>query len=228
MKKGEQKGKPEGKVKSMPRAEERIVVRKKMNALEELADKLKVDPEGLKKTLMKSVFKNISEPEDFVSAIIVANKYNLNPILKEIYAFPARGGGIIPIVSIDGWISLVNRSAKYDGVKLTENFDESGKNVLSVTAEFYLKGMEHPITVTEYMAECEDKSKEPWKRWPRRMLRHKAYIQGARVAFGFSGIFDQDEAERIVESEEAEQNKLKPIVETPKEIPAKKEAPGAG
>jgi len=29
-------------------------------------------------------------------------------------------------------------------------------------------------------------------------LRHKALIQAARLAFGFSGIYDQDEAERIV------------------------------
>jgi len=31
------------------------------------------------------------------------------------------------------------------------------------------------------------------------MLRHKAMIQAARLAFGFVGIFDQDEAERITE-----------------------------
>ena len=35
---------------------------------------------------------------------------------------------------------------------------------------------------------------------PRRMLRHKAMIQCARLAFGFGGIYDQDEAERIVEA----------------------------
>jgi hypothetical protein len=29
------------------------------------------------------------------------------------------------------------------------------------------------------------------------MLRHKAYIQGARLAFGFSGIYDEDEKDRI-------------------------------
>jgi hypothetical protein len=33
------------------------------------------------------------------------------------------------------------------------------------------------------------------------MLRHKAMIQCARMAFGFGGIFDQDEAERIVEAD---------------------------
>ena len=31
------------------------------------------------------------------------------------------------------------------------------------------------------------------------MLRHKAMIQCARLAFGFGGIFDQDEADRIIE-----------------------------
>jgi hypothetical protein len=33
------------------------------------------------------------------------------------------------------------------------------------------------------------------------MLRHKAKIQGAREAFGFAGIYDADEAARIIEAE---------------------------
>ena len=40
---------------------------------------------------------------------------------------------------------------------------------------------------------------EPWKRWPRRMLRHKALIQAARIAFGFAGIYDEDEGNRMAE-----------------------------
>jgi hypothetical protein len=32
------------------------------------------------------------------------------------------------------------------------------------------------------------------------MLRHKAMIQAARVAFGFVGVYDQDEAEQIVDA----------------------------
>jgi hypothetical protein len=35
--------------------------------------------------------------------------------------------------------------------------------------------------------------------WPKRMHRHKSLIQGARVAFGFAGIYDEDEAHRIIE-----------------------------
>jgi hypothetical protein len=42
--------------------------------------------------------------------------------------------------------------------------------------------------------------KGPWQTHPKRFHRHKALIQCARVAFGFTGIFEQDEAERIIES----------------------------
>ena len=35
------------------------------------------------------------------------------------------------------------------------------------------------------------------------MLRHKALIQCARIAFGFAGIYDEDEGQRIREAEAA-------------------------
>src|SRR3546814_11476971 len=49
------------------------------------------------------------------------------------------------------------------------------------------------------MSECK-RGTQPWQSHPRRMLRHKATIQCARLAFGSGGIYEQDEAERIVES----------------------------
>jgi hypothetical protein len=36
-----------------------------------------------------------------------------------------------------------------------------------------------------------------WLSHPRRMLRHKAMIQCARICFGLSGVYDPDEALRI-------------------------------
>ena len=71
------------------------------------------------------------------------------------------------------------------------------------------KAINHPICVTEWMDECRRepfKTREgreitgPWQSHPKRMLRHKAMIQCARLAFGFAGIYDKDEAERIVEN----------------------------
>jgi hypothetical protein len=59
----------------------------------------------------------------------------------------------------------------------------------------------HPVATTEYLDECK-RDTEPWKKWPRRMLRNKAYIQAARMAFGHSGIYDEDEGDRIIEAGE--------------------------
>ena len=172
-------------------------------AIQSLAGRLQVSEGTLQTTLKKTAFSACKTNEEFIGAVIVANTYKLNPILGEIYAFPKKGGGVTPIVPIDGWISMSNRQPNFNGVELIENRTEggetnnSGTDIESVTAKFYLKDKEHPVVVTEYMEECFDGSKEPWKRWPRRMLRHKAYIQGARIAFGFSGIYDADEADRI-------------------------------
>ena len=41
----------------------------------------------------------------------------------------------------------------------------------------------------------------PWQTHTKRMLRHKSLIQCSRIAFGFTGIYDQDEAERIIEGQ---------------------------
>jgi hypothetical protein len=68
--------------------------------------------------------------------------------------------------------------------------------VEAITAIIYRKDRSHPIRITEWMKECA-RSTEPWRQSPLRMLRHKALIQCARVAFGFAGIYDPDEAERI-------------------------------
>jgi hypothetical protein len=125
--------------------------------------------------------------------LIVAKEYNLNPLTKEIYAFSGRGGGIVPIVSIDGWVNLVNSHRACDGFEFEMEHDDSGK-LVSCTCRMFRKDRTHPVAVTEYL-EC-IRGTEPWK-MQHRMLRHKAMIQAARYAFGFSGIYDEDEGEKI-------------------------------
>ena len=147
-----------------------------------------VDPAELANTLVNTVFKKATNDE-FLSLLIVANQYKLNPFTKEIYAFPAKGRGITPVVGIDGWARIINDNPLTDGIQFEQ--DEE-----SCTCKIYRKDRSHPTVVTEYLSECLGTS-EPWKKYPKRMLRHKALIQCARVAFGFSGIYDEDEARRI-------------------------------
>lgn len=164
------------------------------SALQLMASRLNVPSALLKNTLLNTVFKKASEAE-FIALVIVANEYKLNPLTKEIYAFPAKGGGIVPIVSVDGWIRIMNEHPQFDGIEFKDIADDKGE-LLAIEATIYRRDRTRPIKVPEYLDECRQNT-DPWKNMPARMLRHKALIQCARVAFGFSGIYSEDEAQQI-------------------------------
>lgn len=166
---------------------------KPRNALEAMAQRLSISPPALKNTLMRTVFSACKSDEEFMALMVVANEYGLNPLLKEIYAFPAKGGGIVPMVSVDGWIRIMNEHPKFDGIEFDYHADSKG-GVEAIEAIIYRSDRQHPIKVIEYMVECV-RGTDPWKQAPRRMLRHRALMQGARVAFGFSGIFAEGDEE---------------------------------
>ncbi|MFY8183823.1 MAG: phage recombination protein Bet [Polynucleobacter sp.] len=159
--------------------------------------------EGLIETLKATAFKakeGVSDAQ-MTALMIVSNQYGLNPWTKEIYAYPDKANGIVPVVGLDGWSRIINSNTQFDGMDFEQN-DES------CTCTIYRKDRTRPVRVTEYHSECYRPGfkkdgyeiKGPWQSHPKRMLRHKAMIQCARLAFGFVGIYDQDEAERIVES----------------------------
>lgn len=149
-----------------------------------------VDEGSLYHTLKNTVFKEAKDDSQLAALMIVANQYGLNPFTKEIYAFPSKGGAITPVVSVDGWARIINDNPNCDGIQFKQDAD-------SATCEIYRKDRTHPTIVTEYLSECEMSNSPVWKKYPKRMLRHKALIQCARIAFGFSGIYDEDEAHRI-------------------------------
>ena len=149
----------------------------------------------------------ITDPE-FAAFLMVAQEYNLNPVTREIFAFPRTGGGIMTVVSIDGWIRIINEKPQLDGIQFSTEFSDAGK-VSAITCRIYRSDRKLPVEITEYMDEC-FRATEPWKKWPARMLRHKALIQCARYAFGFAGLVEQDEAER---ENEAREKNVTPVAE---------------
>lgn len=133
----------------------------------------------------------------------VAAKYQLNPLVKEMAAFVS-GGKLQVMVMIDGWYKMVNRQPEFDGVEFEDKFD--GDKIVAVTCKMYLRNRSRPVSVTEYFEECNDPKSSVWKKWPARMLRHKAYIQAARMAFGISEVIDDDEAQRTQSNEPTERD----------------------
>ena len=177
-----------------------ITTKQSTSPLAAMADRLNIDTSELQDIVIKTVMpaKVQVSNEQFISFLAVANNYNLDPLKKEIYAFPAKGGGIQPVVSIDGWLGIINGHPQYDGMELDEQFDDKGV-IFAVKCSIYRKDRNHPIVITEYLSEC-IRNTEPWKK-KIRMLRHKSVIQCARYAFGLSGIMEQDEAEAAIEKD---------------------------
>lgn len=162
-----------------------------------MASQYQMDPKAFADTVRATCMPDKASNEEFAAFLMVAKQYDLNPVTREIYAFPKKGGGIQPIVGIDGWMNLINSHPSCDGMEFKDEFGEDGK-LASITCLIHRKDRKHPTMVTEYMAECR-RPTEPWQKWPARMLRHKAAIQCARYAFGFAGIIDPEEAERSPE-----------------------------
>jgi len=168
----------------------------KKSVLVDMATRFGMEPKAFSDTLCATVFPKEASNEEFIAFLLVAKEYNLNPLTKEIYAFPKKGGGIQPIVSVDGWCRIINENPQLDGIEFDDHQDDKGK-ITAITARIWRKDRAKPIVCTEYMDECVRGDVDTWKRWPRRMLRHKALIQCARYGFGYAGIVDPDEAERI-------------------------------
>jgi len=166
----------------------------KPNALVSLAARLQVDPARLQTILKSTVFAKANDDE-FAALVIVCQEYRLNPLLKEIYAFPAKGGGICPIVSVDGWNKMLITHPEFDGIEYVRGDDSEG-NLQSCTATVFMKNRSHPMVITEYLSECK-RNTEPWNQMPWRMLRNRTTCQAARMAFGFSGVYNEDEAKTI-------------------------------
>lgn len=169
-----------------------------------MSEKYSIEASKLLNVLKATVFpdggKNVSD-EQCMAFMVVANQYELNPFTREIYAFPGRSGGIVPIISIDGWVSLINRRRELNGIQFQDHKNSNG-GLVAITCRIFRTDRRNPIEVTEYMDECK-RDTDPWRKWPARMLRHKALIQCARYAFGLSGAYDEDEGERIRETIDA-------------------------
>jgi phage recombination protein Bet len=167
-----------------------------------LASQFDIPQSGdLIQVLKSTAFKGQVSDSQMSALLIVANQYGLNPWTKEIYAFPDQNNGIVPVVGVDGWSRIINTHSQFDGM----DFEDDAE---SCTCIIYRKDRNHPIKVTEYLSECKRAAK-PWQTHPKRMLRHKAMIQCARLAFGYVGIYDQDEAEAIT-SAASRQGKANP------------------
>lgn len=168
-----------------------------------LAGRFGVEPNRLLKCLTSQVFKQADgrQPsnEELMVLLLVCENFGLNPFNREIYAFRGKSGDIVPVVSLDGWAKIVRSQKDFNGVSF--RFSETTVKVAGCNQELpefvecamRLKGVDEPIVIQEFMVECFNDKSPVWRKWPRRMLRTRAFIQCARLAFSLTGLYDEGE-----------------------------------
>lgn len=206
----------------------------KRSLLTKFADRYAVDANKMFETLKATAFKqrdgSAPSNEQMMALLVVADQYKLNPFTREIYAFPDKQNGIVPVVGVDGWSRIINSHPQFDGMEFRysdEMTTPSGAVAPChewVECVMYRKDRSRPVVVREYLDEVyrapfKDGMKGPWQTHTKRFLRHKAMIQCGRIAFGFVGIFDQDEADRIAEQTERDMGPANVVRERPTVLP---------
>jgi phage recombination protein Bet len=142
---------------------------------------------------------------DLERLLLMAERLELDPLSNEIYALEKSAAvgqkvQIIFVVGVDGWTKIINSHPAFDGMRFVESAPGDDELPLYFECTIFRKDRKVATSVREYMYEAHT-NQGAWLTHPRRMLRHKAMVQCARLCFGLSGIYDSDEALRIQETQ---------------------------
>jgi phage recombination protein Bet len=189
-----------------PAAQEMATITRDTGLIARIAARFAIDQTKMLETLKQTAFRQrppkgggevkIVTNEQMMALLVVADQYHLNPFTREIYAFP-QDGGIVPIIPIDGWLRIINEHPQFESIEIALPEDPCEPDDYWTECLIVRKDRKKPIKIREWLKECY-RSTEAWDSHPKRMLRHKAIIQCARIAFGFAGVFDPDEGDRII------------------------------
>ncbi len=158
--------------------------------------------ESFVKTLTQTAFEGIAAwtQADLERLLIAAETYQLNPLNREIFVLASSMEPLQPVllvVGIDGWSKILNAQPQFDGMQFLEANEHIDNVPAWIECTIYRKDRSVPVAVKEYFQEVRGEHMA-WLTHPRRMLRHKALTQCARLAFSLSGIYDSDEAQRVL------------------------------
>jgi hypothetical protein len=148
---------------------------------------------------------NIWSESDLERLLLTCERLGLDPLGREVYCTEAQDVAAdvsaqkkppLVVVALDGWCRIINSHPQFDGMSFKESAEREDGLLVWIECSIHRKDRRVATTVREYM--CENRADQSaWLTHPRRMLRHKALVQCARLCFGLSGIYDPDEAQRI-------------------------------
>ncbi len=171
-----------------------------------MAEKAGVTAERMIEAVRRRVAKEATTP-DLLLFLHTANTYGLDPLAtpSQIALFVPKnkdGGVPKPYVTFDGWLRILMSHPRYYNHGWKDDVwsgGQRGKGTMdSITFwidRFEPKHAKHAagpcdcvrdvFDHTELLSECREKGDfTPWNKWPVRMLKEKAAMQGTRFCFG--------------------------------------------
>ncbi len=124
--------------------------------------------------------------------VLLATKYQLNPLLNEIWIIP----GVGVTIGLQGIIKLAIRTGLYDGMQTETKTDANG-NPISHTCTVWRKDCSHPTVKTIFHNEFEKKSPNGrptnWDKMPCYMGEKVAEVHALKRAFSFMDLYIPEE-----------------------------------
>jgi hypothetical protein len=114
----------------------------------------------------------------------IARELTLDPLKEEVLLTQYEQIWQVSI-SVDGWIKLINQHPCFAGIAFTESTESNEGIPLWIECTIHRSDRVLPITTREYFCEVKNDT-EIWNKMPRRMLRHRALQQCARIAMGIT------------------------------------------
>lgn len=168
-----------------------------------------------KQIIRKQFFPQNATDTEMKYCMSVAEKFNLNPILKQIFFIARKAKGdngqwiekIEPLAGRDSFLTLAHRSGKFAGIETTTEIKPTAKfnqgeweqrNDLTATCKVYRSDMERPVIVEVSYSEYVQKTGQGeitkfWKEKPETMLKKVAESQALRKAFDITGLHAEEE-----------------------------------
>jgi len=166
-----------------------------------------------KKVIRRQFFPPNATNEDMIYCMQVAESFNLNPILKQIYFIPRRSKingqwheKIEPMAGRDSFLTLAHRSGKFGGISTILEVRSTPKIINNVWIEetdlvaictVFRTDSEKPFVVEvayeEYVQRGQKGITKFWKEKPKTMLKKVAESQALRKAFDITGLYSKEE-----------------------------------
>ena len=141
----------------------------------------------------------IAVPEKTLLCLLrISNQYVLDP-LKEETVLTQYQKGWQASISIDGWIKILHQHPALTGITFTQSPEFQNLSDSWIECTIHRSDRVIPTTIREYLSEVQNES-ELWKKMPRRMLRHRALQQCARISLGLPLGKISDPSEEIHEN----------------------------